>query len=140
MEKGRLLLLGLAVLVFGGCREDNEQYCLEARTELANSTFTGLLRVCNAQPPNDTTLVSTVTFTAVTEDSLTLNLVGGTMLDTTLAYAIRCDVVEKTKPLIFISHPDSEEEGQYHLQNESLAFHLMYGNCGSVARFEGQAQ
>jgi hypothetical protein len=137
MEKGRLLLLVLAVLPFWGCR-DNEQYCVDARAELAGHTFTGLLRVCNAEPPNDTSLASTATVTSVTEDALTLRLVAGTLLDTTQTYVISCDVVEKTIPIIFIHHPASEDDGQYNQGPDRIGFPLEFGNCSGLAWFEGQ--
>lgn len=141
--KTTLLLTALFLsLLFVGCSDEaEEEACDEAYAALYSETFRGLIYVCNAEPPYDTTVHGTATVAAVTSDEVSIHLVGDSgYLDTTFYRETSCRLAE-TKGLIFIQRPiPSHDDGQYNTDPGHISFSWDNPICSRDCFFAGNAQ
>jgi hypothetical protein len=125
----------MAAVLITSCKKQ-QAYCDEALDEMTSHTYTGLIKICNALP-GDETVSGQATITSPNPGRMSVHLVSDTTsLDTVLNYDYDCTVVEQDIPIVFIRDGNGDEVGQFNSPHR-IHFAFGYNNCPDRTWFEG---
>ena len=147
MHKNPFPFFLILLFAFSACKkEETATYCQEAIDSTISEVYDGRLVMCNFSgtannPP--LTIDATATLTAHTSTYIDYRIVtDSALVDTTVRFTYSCTVVEETIPIIYLSNPNGDGEGQRNGESgQPGRTTLLYGdNCPEGSFFEGYAQ
>jgi len=132
------ILVVLVSLLFFSCLREDIDSCEMFTERLPELEFTGVIFLCNAQPPLMDFINAKAKVTAINDDELEIRLVSdSTFIDSTLIYSFSCQVFEETIPSIGLFNENREDKGHINSGDYFLNFRFPYNQCINNTFFEG---